>query len=98
MSAALGFRLIDRILQAFKIVKRAQVVQAGEIVTRNVQMPGERAGRQEQVIEGNLVAVIQRHRLTRSIKMRRPAAGAQLDAVLFKPTGRLREEGGARLT
>src|SRR5258706_2497042 len=98
MSAALGFRLIDRILQAFEIVKRAQVMQARQVMSRNGQVPRKRAGGEKEVIEGDLVAIVERHRLTRSIKMRRPAAGAQLDTVLFEPTGRLGEEGGARLT
>src|SRR4051812_17063925 len=85
-------------MQAFEIVKRPQVMQARQVMSRDAQVPGKRAGGEKEMIERDLIAIVERHRLARSIEMRRAAAGAQLDLMLLKPTRRLREKRRARLT
>ncbi len=97
MRPPLGLGFVDCVVQALQIVERAQVVQAGQIMARDRQVFRISARRQEELVERNLIAIVQDDGLAGRVEMRGATAGAQLDAVLGIPTGRLGEEGGAGL-
>src|SRR5258706_6716084 len=84
-------------MKAFQVLKCAKIVQARQVVAWDGEMFWTGAGRQQKLVERNLLAIIQSHDMPHGIEMTGPPPGAQLDTLDGEPPRRLGKEHRSRL-
>src|SRR5258708_6714844 len=77
--------VFDGMMQAIGLGERAQIVNIGELGAGNVQLAGGAAGGDEELVEENFLAVLERDALAVGVEVEGAHAGVQLDAVFAEP-------------
>ena len=95
MTHAFHARLLDGVVQSIGIVGGADVVEVRKLRAGNAQVQRRHAGRQQELVEGNFLAALQRDDAAGSVELRRADAGAQAHAVVGVPARRQGEQPGA---